>query len=63
MSQKTSVIPFPEQDVKAACDALSSNLEADDPAAWTEEDEKTPVMQHLSDEYTTAFVKNGKING
>jgi hypothetical protein len=61
MSHKTSVIPFPKHDVKAACDALSINLE-DDLVAWTEVDAQTPVMQHLSEKDIAASVKNEKIN-
>jgi hypothetical protein len=57
----TSVIPFPKQDVKAACEALSSNLEGDDPVAWIEVDARTPNMQHLSEKDTAVCVKNGKI--
>lgn len=58
MSHKTSVLPFPKHDVKAACDALSINLEGDDLVAWIEVDAQTPVMQHLSEKDIPAFVKN-----
>lgn len=60
LSHKISVIPFPKQDVTAACNALSSNL-GDDLVAWIGVDAQTPNMQHLSDKDTAAFVKNGKI--
>jgi hypothetical protein len=42
MSQ-TSTIPFPNHDVKAAHDALSSNLK-DDLVAWSGVDAKTLAM-------------------
>jgi hypothetical protein len=38
-------IPFSKQDMKAACDALGSNLQADDLASWIAVDEETLVMQ------------------
>jgi hypothetical protein len=47
--------------MKAACDALGTNLQADDLASWIEVDEETPVAQHLSEEKDiAASVKNGK---
>jgi hypothetical protein len=45
--------------VKAVCDALGSNLQADDLASWIEVDE-TPVVQHLNEEDIAASVKNEK---
>jgi hypothetical protein len=36
--------------VKAVCDALGNNLEADDLVAWTEVDSGTLIRQHLSEE-------------
>jgi hypothetical protein len=57
---ETKSIPFSKQYVKAACDALGTNLQADDLASWIEVDEETPVVQHLSEEDITASVKNGK---
>lgn len=59
MSHKTSVLPFPKHDVKAA---PSINLEGDDLVAWIEVDAQTPVMQHLSEKDIPAFVKNEKTN-
>jgi hypothetical protein len=46
--------------VKAACDALGTDLQADDLASRIEVDEETPVAQHLSEEDIAASVKNGK---
>jgi hypothetical protein len=46
--------------VKAACDALGTNLKADDLASRIEVDEETPVSQHLSEEDIAASMKNGK---
>jgi hypothetical protein len=46
--------------VKAACDALGTNLQADDLASWIEADDETPVAQRLSEEDIAASVKNGK---
>jgi hypothetical protein len=54
------LIPFSKQDVKAACDALGTNLQADDLASWIEVDEETLVVQHLSEEDIAASVRNGK---
>jgi hypothetical protein len=50
------------QDTKAACDAPSSNLETDDPAASTELDVETLIMQHVmfSEEDMEAFINYGK---
>jgi hypothetical protein len=31
---ETKLIPFSKQDAKAACDALGTNLQADDLASW-----------------------------
>jgi hypothetical protein len=44
----TRLIQFPKQSMNSACDALSSNLEADGVVAWIEADVKTLVMQHHS---------------
>jgi hypothetical protein len=46
--------------MKAECDALGSNFEADDLTAWTEIDEETLVTQHLGKEDTVSSMKNGK---
>jgi hypothetical protein len=46
--------------VKAVCDAISTNLQADDLASWIEVDEETAIVQHLSEEDIAASVKNGK---
>jgi hypothetical protein len=56
----TKLIPFPKQDMKAACDVLNSNLETDHLAAWIEVDVETLVEQHLSYENIAASVKCGK---
>jgi hypothetical protein len=46
--------------MKAACDALGRNVEADGMAAWIEVDVVTPAVQHCSEGAVTASVKNGK---
>jgi hypothetical protein len=46
--------------VKATCDALGSNLEAGDLAAWLEVDARTLVMQYLGEEDITSSVESGK---
>jgi hypothetical protein len=57
---KIKLIPFSKQDVKAAHDALSTNLQADDLASWIKADGETLIIQHLSDEKIAASVKNGE---
>jgi hypothetical protein len=57
---ETKLIPFSKYDMKAACDALGINLQADDLASWIEVDEETPVSQHLSEEDIATSMKNGK---
>jgi hypothetical protein len=59
-TDETKLIPFSKQDVKAAYDALCTNLQADDLESWIEVDEETPVTQHLSEEDIAASVNNGK---
>jgi hypothetical protein len=46
---ETKLIPFPKQEVKAACNAL----------AWIEVDAEALVTQHLSEKDIAASVKNG----
>jgi hypothetical protein len=46
--------------VKAACDALGTNLQAEDLASRIEVDEETAVAQHLTKEDIAASVRNGK---
>lgn len=46
--------------MKATCDALGNNLEADDLAAWFEVDAETLVVQHLGEEDITSSAKGGK---
>jgi hypothetical protein len=58
MVDKMKLIPYSKQRVKAACNACSTNFQADDLAPWIEIGEDTPVVQHLSEEDITAFVKN-----
>jgi hypothetical protein len=48
--------------MKSACDPLSSNLELDNLAAWTEVEGETLVTQHLSEEDMATSLKNGKTN-
>jgi hypothetical protein len=50
------LIPSRKQDLKAACDALSTNLQAGDIVSWIEVDEKTSVAQHLSEKDFAASV-------
>jgi hypothetical protein len=57
---ETKLIPISKQDMKAACDALGTNLQADDLASWIEIDEETLITQHLSEDDIAASVKNGK---
>jgi hypothetical protein len=57
---KTKLIPFSKQDMKAVCDTLGINLQADDLASCIEVDEETPVEKHFSEEDIAASVKNGK---
>jgi hypothetical protein len=56
---ETKLIPFSKQDMKAACDALGTNLQADDLVSWIKVDEET-LTQHLSEEDIATSVKNGK---
>jgi hypothetical protein len=56
---ETKLIPFLKQVVKAACDALGTNLQADDLASWSEVDEETPASQHLGKEGIASSVKDG----
>jgi hypothetical protein len=59
MVDETKLIPFSKQDLKAACDALSTDLQVDNVASWIE---ATPVTQHFSEEDITASVKNWEDN-
>jgi hypothetical protein len=52
---ETKLIPFLTRDMKAACDALGTNLQADDLASWIEADDETPVALHLSEENIAAL--------
>lgn len=46
--------------MKAVCDALVCNLEADYMTYWAEVSEGTPVGYFVSEEDIAAFVKSGK---
>jgi hypothetical protein len=46
MEDKAKLCAFPKE-MEAMCDALISNLEADDLAAWIEVDIETPVVHVL----------------
>lgn len=46
IEDQTKLCPFPKE-MKAMCDALISNLEADDVMAWIEVDMETPVVYLL----------------
>lgn len=46
--------------MKATCDALGSNLEAGNLAAWFEVDAETLVVQYLGEEDITNSVESGK---
>jgi hypothetical protein len=60
MVDETKLNPFSKQGVKAACDTLGANLQADGLASWIKVDEGTLVSQHLSEEDIAASVKDGK---
>lgn len=60
MIDETNIIPFSKQDVKAVCDALGTNLQADNLTTRTEAGEGTLVPTHFSEENITASLKNEK---
>jgi hypothetical protein len=49
-----------QNNVKATCNELGSNLEAGDLAAWFGLVAETLVVQHLGEEDITSFVKSRK---
>jgi hypothetical protein len=60
MVDEIKLIQFSKQDMKAACDSFTTNLQADNLASWIEVGEETLMMQHLSEEDIAASVKNRK---